>query len=948
MEKRVIDSWIENKESKGMKREGQSRFNPTIRKLIRQDIREMVNEGSNDDAIVKSLTYTYPGLGEFTIKRLIKELRGEGPDQDLTPYASKRISQGEWKLIESNIDSGGGWLIDLYYDKEGKLVKEVKTREDDPTNPILTNFKEVILNIEEFDPSLYGKAGESFLEKIQGEENSDRNTSASKKQALTYLAKGETYTGDKLNELGYEIGDPVPNTEREYYLVDKEGDNIGIVYDTGNDNYRIEKKLKAKLDSQASYAKHLIDKVNREASTFDKPNWSNPGRRPGGIYRSAMKKKGEKVTGDRGVGLYEVSLGKRKKGLVTDTDEIIYGATITKLIDNKYDYKVGDEVFVVKNGEGVIWGTIDPFIEDDNDDSPNGKEAKMNIKAMLTDMWDKGMIGDKTLEVLKASKNEKLVLGEMQRIAKKKGFDIKVVGKNSEASNTDGQVSTKERHGYPDGDKDETNKGPDVGGTSERLPGAKEPKKEGPSATGNERRMPGVAEPKKEPWDGWEKKYDLRENDIVDSPTPASSGGTDKRLPGVKEKEFTPKGPYPGTHYAQKSQWVSVNIPFTRSVGEDVLINIEEALEEKGITFDTGTDFKSRDWELDFSLKGATPPEVMKILKDEGIKFSATPVKKEGIKKVKADTEEFEIFYDDLISETQARFLAFQDVTDSEDLGIGAIAIVQREVEELGEGPEEEKYEGGPRESLKKEGQKGQHRTPQELMKEKVERDRKIEGMPHEPKFDPSKQENLGEPRVKEQAHGKTTDSLGTVGEVNPDAGINDVTSTTPSPLGYPESQTSLSKSLRGFFTGVEGEVKEGQLEDFSLKGENEPRFEWSGIPGESNQEPKVTPAALSTQESTKVPGIGKGEDNQPPKSALAVKCKACKEEMVLSENDAKVWRQEGKTICKCGNLIEAAYDMKIDESLFSGVPKGSEERALTGKKSKKVRKPQVNWEIKY
>ena len=41
----------------------------------------------------------------------------------------------------------------------------------------------------------------------------------------------------------------------------------------------------------------------------------------------------------------------------------------------------------------------------------------------------------------------------------------------------------------------------------------------------------------------------------------------------------------------------------------------------RGISFDTGSGMGGRDWELDFSLKGATPDEVMTELRATGIPF---------------------------------------------------------------------------------------------------------------------------------------------------------------------------------------------------------------------------------------------------------------------------------------------------------------------------------------
>lgn len=41
---------------------------------------------------------------------------------------------------------------------------------------------------------------------------------------------------------------------------------------------------------------------------------------------------------------------------------------------------------------------------------------------------------------------------------------------------------------------------------------------------------------------------------------------------------------------------------------------IEKELHKKGITFDTGCGFGMRNWELDFSLSGTTPEELIKYM----------------------------------------------------------------------------------------------------------------------------------------------------------------------------------------------------------------------------------------------------------------------------------------------------------------------------------------------
>jgi hypothetical protein len=45
----------------------------------------------------------------------------------------------------------------------------------------------------------------------------------------------------------------------------------------------------------------------------------------------------------------------------------------------------------------------------------------------------------------------------------------------------------------------------------------------------------------------------------------------------------------------------------------DEILKLEEQLEKvAGITFDTGTDFKYRDWEFDWSLKGRNSTKIIK------------------------------------------------------------------------------------------------------------------------------------------------------------------------------------------------------------------------------------------------------------------------------------------------------------------------------------------------
>ena len=140
-----------------------------------------------------------------------------------------------------------------------------------------------------------------------------------------------------------------------------------------------------------------------------------------------------------------------------------------------------------------------------------------------------------------------------------------------------------------------------------------------------------------------------------------------------------------------------------------------------------------------------------------------------------------------------------------------------KKVDELNACIKAQDFNGISRVSKELEGIKrdAQHRTPYEISKDQRERDRKIEGAPHEPKISPSEQKKLGEPdsKIKEQAHGKTTDSLDTKGEVNPTPAIDSVKGT-PDKLGNPESMIDLRKTLRSCFTGVEGQEKKEKCED--------------------------------------------------------------------------------------------------------------------------------------
>lgn len=87
----------------------------------------------------------------------------------------------------------------------------------------------------------------------------------------------------------------------------------------------------------------------------------------------------------------------------------------------------------------------------------------------------------------------------------------------------------------------------------------------------------------------------------------------------------------------KKEKYYSINIPLNKNVSFNTLFAIEQNLLKQGILFDTGSDLSSRDWELDWSLKGAKPSEVMKVLKDRKIKFTKHEVAIEPIDEWVAD-----------------------------------------------------------------------------------------------------------------------------------------------------------------------------------------------------------------------------------------------------------------------------------------------------------------------
>lgn len=66
----------------------------------------------------------------------------------------------------------------------------------------------------------------------------------------------------------------------------------------------------------------------------------------------------------------------------------------------------------------------------------------------------------------------------------------------------------------------------------------------------------------------------------------------------------------------------SVNIDLSDPEVADKLGQLRDELMDEGITFDTGWGAGGRDWELDFSLKGANPDEVMIRMREAGIPFN--------------------------------------------------------------------------------------------------------------------------------------------------------------------------------------------------------------------------------------------------------------------------------------------------------------------------------------
>ena len=76
-----------------------------------------------------------------------------------------------------------------------------------------------------------------------------------------------------------------------------------------------------------------------------------------------------------------------------------------------------------------------------------------------------------------------------------------------------------------------------------------------------------------------------------------------------------------------KKGWLSINIPINEKQSMDKIFDLADKLqEEKGITFDTGTGGASMDWEVDFSLKGGKPKDVLKFLDENDIEYTTRKV----------------------------------------------------------------------------------------------------------------------------------------------------------------------------------------------------------------------------------------------------------------------------------------------------------------------------------
>ena len=77
-----------------------------------------------------------------------------------------------------------------------------------------------------------------------------------------------------------------------------------------------------------------------------------------------------------------------------------------------------------------------------------------------------------------------------------------------------------------------------------------------------------------------------------------------------------------------ENMWMTVTFP----ENTEEVWNIQMELSKKGITFDTGTSIPSggRDWELDWSLEGATTKEVLEYLNDKGVDYTMSNIREVG------------------------------------------------------------------------------------------------------------------------------------------------------------------------------------------------------------------------------------------------------------------------------------------------------------------------------
>ena len=71
-----------------------------------------------------------------------------------------------------------------------------------------------------------------------------------------------------------------------------------------------------------------------------------------------------------------------------------------------------------------------------------------------------------------------------------------------------------------------------------------------------------------------------------------------------------------------KKDWMLVNISFKKGQNQKQIYELEKQLLEKNISFDTGTMVgEYRDWELDWSLKGAKPQEILNFLDANNVEY---------------------------------------------------------------------------------------------------------------------------------------------------------------------------------------------------------------------------------------------------------------------------------------------------------------------------------------